>query len=259
MLFSVKILLCASFLLALAINPHFAGAETTHPVLLFPGWGKNLQSTQPFVDRLIANGVAREDIYILEYNPRGSVERLAEDLIPQLNKIIGSYPASTSFDVIGRSTGHFAALYSLVAGNLEDRVHKFVGLAGIAHGIDGVRYSGPWAEVPLVFGGEMIRTIHPFNNDFVRDFMSKNAEKIGRLEKCSLASPDDGFIVPYFSGRFSDGVYIEVPGVMHFDTMTSPAYFDAMVRGCFGGSISSRAKDGAAPKRKFARHATKER
>lgn len=204
------------------------------PLLLVPGWGYRLtglvvgqEAWARYIEWLVTDGYAREDIHVLSYHYRKGLDYINAELTTQFRAIVASYPAGTKFDVMGHSLGGFTSLAAIVDSGVAPRVQKYISLSGIPFGWDS------WYCAAGVCG-KADRQLTPFKNDFVTAFHSANAEAIAALEKCSVFSPDDEFVKPYDAGRFADGTNIEIAGIKHMDTIWTQQSYRAMRHGCYG-------------------------
>lgn len=213
----------------------FAGralaAPAPRPLFLVPGWGPPaIVGYRAFVGFLTDDGFPRERIHVLRYTYTQDLATITRQLVSQFREALARYPAGTRFDVIGHSTGDFVAIYALVQAGLADRVEHYVGLSGIGHGWDCPACTKGWL-------GKVERQLSPAYNDLINDFYSENAAVISGIKKCALFSPDDGLIAPYDSGRFDDGINIEIEGMRHLDSVKKHSAYATMRQECFGGSL----------------------
>lgn len=225
------VLLCAVASFGGAARAAEAAKELPRPLFLVPGWGPPaIIGYRSFRGFLEDDGFPPERIHVLRYDYTKDLAHITRQLIAQFRVALAKYPADTRFDVIGHSTGDFVALYALIEAGLAQRIDHYVGLSGIGHGWDCPACKRGWL-------GKTERTLSPAYNDFITDFYRRNDAIIAPLRKCALFSPDDGLIAPYDSGRFEDGINVEVRGMRHLDSVKERRYYELMRSSCFEGSM----------------------
>jgi pimeloyl-ACP methyl ester carboxylesterase len=229
-LFSVPSLLLTS---VRALTTPTVATGAARPIILVPGWGWNFTKyklTQPvfagYIQWLINDGVPAQDIYVVDYGYAKDLDTIKGQMIPAFQKIISSYPADTKFDVMGHSEGGFTGLYTIMEGNFSNRIQKFVSLSGIPQGWDN------WYCKTGICGKAHLDLI-PYHSTFVVAFLNQYADQIHGLQKCSIYSPDDGFVKPYDAGKFSDGTNVDVPGMHHMATIWDEQFYHVMRSHCY--------------------------
>ncbi len=219
-----------------------------NPIILITGWGHKLpgNSTQPIVDRIIADGAG--DAYNVEYSDHSDPDTVSKEIATTIQTIFAKYPAGTKFDMWGLSTGHFVGLYAMMTNNLDNRFQRFIGFFGIAHGMDafylpiigealGIKFNESITGYSLVVGKtltEISPSYRTGTNQFLNAFYSKYDSRIKALDKCSIFSPADGLVTPYDSGSFPDGRNYSIPNLKHMDGIKKPDHYNALVKNCYG-------------------------
>lgn len=195
------------------------------------------------INRFVADGFPKERIHFVPYTYRGTLDEVYGEMSAELSKIFASYPEGTKFDMVGFSTGGFTGMYTLMLGNFDNRIEKFISLSSIGHGIDRFEMlipglaellEGTSVNYAVEFSsGKTINAISPYMNSFVSNFYTQYATRISKLKKCSIFSSGDGFIVPYDSGRFADGENHDVPDLYHLFAMLREGHYQALKTLCF--------------------------
>lgn len=201
-----------------------------NPVIIIPGWGHDYLDHEPMRQWLRDEGYDDDDVVIIPYPYLAEVEIASTDIQKEMNAFLALYPIETKFDVVGISTGHFIGLHAIMSAAIDQRIDRYIGVAGIAHGVS--NFSN------FAIAGRLIETISPANNTFIQSFYGGALkDRIDGLKKCSLFSPQDQFIEPWDSGRFANGVNVEVPNAPHLEMMSARTYFDALKASCYAGSF----------------------
>jgi pimeloyl-ACP methyl ester carboxylesterase len=215
--------------LFLVSHAHVVFAESRVPVILVPGWGPPaIENWDDYVSFLVQDGHLPQDIYVTSYSFLDDVGTIREQLDLQFRQILSWYPSSVSFDVITHSMGQFVGLYTIMEGNFNSRVRKFVGISGIAHGMD------PEVCIFNICGHAMDRSLTPFLSNFLTAFFSTFRTHLDKLDKCSIYSPQDGVIEPYDSGKFADGTNASIEGMHHLKSIHEYPFYRAMTQTCYG-------------------------
>ncbi len=216
------------------------------PKIVVVGWGP--LSCQPLIDWMVEDGFPKEHTYLFRYSYMQDVDTVKTELITQFNEVFAKYPQDVKFDIWAVSTGHFTALYSIMEGGLEQRIEKFIGIVGIAHGINsiGLDYRVPSAVYSYnnpgysLIVGKTISTISPHMNPFLTSFYAKYDAKIKSLKKCSIFSPTDSLIDPYDTGHFDDGENFPIPNLRHVTIMTDKDHmYKFVVDNCYKGLLKN--------------------
>jgi hypothetical protein len=238
------------------INPNPVNPQTTapvvitnengkHPIIVVAGWGHKLpwNNHQTFMDRITADGFAKEDTFLMTYDDHATPDEINLEVAPKFNEIFAKYPANTKFDVWGISTGHFVGIYAIMQSGFDTRVRKYIAVAGIGHGMDSfyipvvnIEYRSDKTGFDTIVG-KTLAAISPYMNPFVSDFYNKYAARIQLLDKCSIFSKDDGFVTPYDSGKFADGKNFDIAGLKHLNSISEPGHYEAVKQNCYGGTI----------------------
>jgi len=201
---------------------------TDRPVIFVPGWGPKVLTSQWVLRSFFEeDGYDWADLHEVRYPYRGRLSRISASLNRQFTAIFDEYSPETQFDMITHSFGHFVALYALLDNGLSDRIVNYVGLAGAAHGGDREN-----TFMARLFWGRTAPLLWPFNNPFIQSVMNEYSESISSLKLCSLYSYSDEVLANPDSGKFENGINIEIPDASHLSFIHSRAIYETMVWRC---------------------------
>jgi pimeloyl-ACP methyl ester carboxylesterase len=210
--------------------------QNQRPIILVPGWGWNLtglhvgeDSWARYIDWLVQDGYLRSDIYVVNYSYEKDLDTIKAQMIPKFQEILSQYSPDTQFDVMGHSLGAFTGLWTIMEGGFSPRIKKFISLSGVPQG---------WDSSYCAAGicGAADQEIVPYQNTFVMAFLTQYAAQIHQLEKCSLFSPQDGFVKPYDAGKWPDGINVDVPNMKHLATIWQQPFYGIMRANCYQSS-----------------------
>lgn len=203
---------------------------THRPILFFPGWGpRSLTDTKDLQKFFVQDGQPKKQIHQFFYPYKEDLDTIRDHLIEKLRPVIAQYPPDTRFDVITHSLGQIAGFYALLEGGWGSRIENFIGLDGTIYGQEEL----PDYCVKMPGLCKAHRKLVPYKAPFIMGLVSKYAQGLPQIKKCSLYIVDDKTLYcPHDSGNFEDGIHVALTEVSHMDLIHKRALYHLMREEC---------------------------
>lgn len=201
-----------------------------NPVVLIHGYGpRPLVNMRKMQGVLVSQGVPPDDILLLDYPQLETPAAILASTKASLGGFMSRYPAGTHFDFITHSYGNFIGIYSIMELGLAPRVDHFIGLAGIARGLNALTFCKLLGSC-----GKTLPQLVPFMSPFLTDFYGRHADAVEKLNKCALYSPEDSIVSdPFDSVVIPGSKTARLEKASHMAFIHDRDIFDIMTSVCY--------------------------